>query len=48
MLMAAGDFKRELALWEVQRFGIEHARQTSRKLDRRRQEFARLLNAKST
>lgn len=48
LLMAAGDFRREFALWEVERFGLEHARRTSRKFDSRRKAFARLLDAKRT
>ena len=48
MLMAAGDWSRELAIWEVREFGLAHARRTSGKLDRRRKAFARLLEAKQT
>ena len=48
MLMAAGDFSREFAIWEIREFGLAHARRTSRKFDHRRKAFARLLDTKRT
>jgi hypothetical protein len=48
MSMAAGDFSRDLAIWEVREFGLDHACETSRRFDERRQAFARLLETKQS